>query len=161
MESPAEFLRPVEIDLMPRSLSELLLEIAGQVSKFDEPVLAHLCRMAALEAMYANISLDWEWDATDDAARPPPTADAPSDQATAQSRHRPVKPYQVWSRRSTGSYSVIVPNAKTALATVVELSAGGHSDISIRDMDGNEVELEVLRVIVEMEDNPTIRLVPR
>ena len=56
---------------------------------------------------------------------------------------------------------MIVPSAKAALATVLDLAGGGHSSISIRDMDGNDVELEVLKAIVQMEDHPTIRLVPR
>ena len=70
-------------------------------------------------------------------------------------------PYQVWTRSGTGSFAVIVPNAKTALATVEELSEHGHLDIFIRDIDGNTIELEVLKAMVDMESNPAMRLVPR
>ena len=55
--------------------------------------------------------------------------------------HLPAKPYQVWTRKGTGSYSVLVPNAKAALAAVSELS-------------------EVIGV-VDLEANPTLRLVRR
>ena len=70
-------------------------------------------------------------------------------------------PYQVWTRSCTGSFAVIVPTAQTAVATVEELSEHGHSDVLVKDMDGNGVELEVLKAIVDMEANPTLKLVPR
>ena len=66
---------------------------------------------------------------------------------------------RVWTRSGTGIYSVIVPNAKAALATAVQLSST-HETISIKDMDGNEVELEVLKAMVEMEGS-AFHLVPR
>jgi hypothetical protein len=72
-----------------------------------------------------------------------------------------VMPYQVWTRSGTGSFAVIVPTAQTAVATVEELSEHGHSDVLVKDMDGNGVELEVLKAIVDMEANPTLKLVPR
>ena len=70
-------------------------------------------------------------------------------------------PYQVWTRSGTGSFAVIVPTPKIALATVEELSADGHSDVFIKDLDGNDVELEVLKAMADMEANPALRLVPR
>jgi PAS domain-containing protein len=60
---------------MPRDLSELFAEIARQASHFDEPVLAYLCRMAALEASKTNVPLAqreqkiigiWDWDVPND-----------------------------------------------------------------------------------------------
>ena len=60
---------------MARTLSELLQEIAGQASLYEEPVLAHLCRMAALEAdrtivpvqrIGHNIIGFWDWDVAND-----------------------------------------------------------------------------------------------
>ncbi len=50
---------------------------------------------------------------------------------------------------------MIVPTAQTAVATVEELSEHGHSDVLVKDMDGNGVELEVLKAIVDMEANPS------
>jgi hypothetical protein len=55
----------------------------------------------------------------------------------------------------------MVPNAKEALATIVQLSGRGHKDISIKDMDGREIELAVLKMMVELEANPTLQLVSR
>jgi hypothetical protein len=70
-------------------------------------------------------------------------------------------PYQVWTRSGTGSFAVIVPNAKTALATVEELSEAGHVEIFVKDIEGGEIGLDVLKAMVDMETNATISLVPR
>jgi hypothetical protein len=70
-------------------------------------------------------------------------------------------PYQVWTRSGTGSFAVIVPSPQTALATVEELSAHGHSDVLVKDMDGNGIELDVLKAIADMEVSRAISLVPR
>jgi len=60
---------------MARTLSELLKEIAGQASLYEEPVLAHLCRMAALEADHTVVPVQrighnvigfWDWDVAKD-----------------------------------------------------------------------------------------------
>jgi PAS domain-containing protein len=60
---------------MARSLSELFAEIAQQASYFSEPVLAHLCRMAALEAGKTAVPFSrkeqkiigiWDWDVPND-----------------------------------------------------------------------------------------------
>jgi hypothetical protein len=146
---------------MPRPISELFKEIASRASEIDEPVLALLCRMAALEAARMNLSLSWNWNAADNAPPLTVVSNRPPRRAPTTLGEAIAKPYQVWTRSGTGMYSVIVPNAKAALATVVQLSGGDHEDVSIKDMDGNEIELEVLKVMVEMEANPTFRLVPR
>ncbi len=70
-------------------------------------------------------------------------------------------PYQVWTRSGTGSFAVIVPSPQTALATVEELSEHGHSDVLVKDMDGNGIELDVLKAIADMEVSRAISLVPR
>jgi PAS domain-containing protein len=60
---------------MARDLSELFTEIAEQASEFDEPILTHLCRMAALEASKTVVPLQhhqpkvigiWDWDVPND-----------------------------------------------------------------------------------------------
>jgi PAS domain-containing protein len=60
---------------MARTLSDLLQEIASRASLYEEPVLAHLCRMAALEADRASVPLQgiahnvigfWDWDVAND-----------------------------------------------------------------------------------------------
>ena len=58
------------------SLARLLSEIASRASAFDEPVLGHLCRMAAIEAEAAtmpwkdlsepSIVCIWDWDVPND-----------------------------------------------------------------------------------------------
>ncbi len=144
---------------MARSLSTLFKEIARQASELDEPFLAQLCRMAALEAARPGVILEWEWDVADD--------DLPSDRVSnvasifSESAKRSAKPYLVWSRSASGNHSVLAPSAKAALAAVTELSDKGQSDIVVKDMDGNHVELEVLQFRVDLESNPSIRLVPR
>jgi hypothetical protein len=144
---------------MPRTLSELLKEIARQASESDETVLADLCRMAALEAAHTDIGLNWDWDAAKGSRQP----DEMSERFTVCPQESSVtaKPYQVWTRKGTGSYSVLVPNAKAALAAVNELSGRGHLGVFIKDMDGKDVDLEILQVIVDLEANPTLRLVRR
>jgi hypothetical protein len=144
---------------MSKAISELFKEVAGMASDLDEPVLALLCRMAALEAAHMDLSLKWNWNATDPA---PGTAipDELLNPAPTTLSEAVAKPYQVWTRSGTGIYSVIVPNAKSALATAVQLS-GKHENIAIKDMDGNEVDLEVLRAMVDMEGSAAFRLVPR
>ncbi len=127
------------------------MEIANRAMQFDQTVLADLCRMAALEAADKDIPLGWDWVAAKANGTPEPSKD-PSVTAI---------PYQVWSKRGTGSYSMLVPNAKAALAAVAELSSRGHFDTLIKDMDGNDVDPDVLQAIIEMEANPTIRLAPR
>jgi hypothetical protein len=152
---------------MPRTLAELFKEIARRASEFESPVLAHLCRMAQLEAVRSDIALDWDWDAKSDAKSNAksdagkPASGGASEPAPAGNISITAKPYQVWTRKGTGSYSVLVPNAKAALAAVSELSGRGHLEVVIRDMDGNAVDPQVLQVIVDLEANPTIRLVPR
>jgi hypothetical protein len=143
---------------LPRTLAELFREIARQASEFESPVLAHLCRMAALEAAHSKIALDWDWYATGNTATPAPGS---PEQVMGNSSPSNSKPYQVWSKKGTGSYTVLVPNAKAALATASELSGRGHLEIVVKDMDGNVVDPEVLQVIVDLEANPTIRLLVR
>jgi PAS domain-containing protein len=57
------------------NLSELFAKIAEQASYFNEPVLTHLCRMAALEASNTAVPLCykeetivgiWDWDVAND-----------------------------------------------------------------------------------------------
>jgi PAS domain-containing protein len=57
------------------SLSEIFGKFADQAALFDEPVLAHLCRMAALEATGTVIPVQpawgpivaiWDWDVVHD-----------------------------------------------------------------------------------------------
>ena len=60
--------------------------------------------------------------------------------------------YQIWTKRRAGSFAVFVPNAKIALATIEEFSEHGHLDIMATDMDGNDLELEVLKAMVGRED---------
>jgi hypothetical protein len=145
---------------MPRTLTELFKEIARRASESDAPVLAHLCRMAALEALHSGLALDWEWEGAENGAAKPASTGA-TDVSQAENSSVTAKPYQVWTRKGTGSYSVLVPNAKAALAAVGDLSGRGHLEVVIRDMDGNAVDPEVLQVIVDLEANPTIRLVSR
>lgn len=146
---------------MSKSLSELFKEIARQASESDETVLADLCRMAALEAAHADIALDWDWEVGNELA--PSASNGASSRAAISSSRSSVteKPYQVWTRRGTGSYTVLVPNAKAALAAVEELSGRGHQAVFIKDMEGKDVDPEVLQAIVDMESNPNIRLVRR
>jgi hypothetical protein len=117
--------------------------------------------MAALEAAHTDIGLDWDWDAAN-GSRQPDAHEMP-DRLTLRPQESSVtaKPYQVWTRKGTGSYSVLVPNAKAALAAVNELSGRGHLGVFIKDMDGKDVDLEMLQVIVDLEANPTLRLVRR
>jgi hypothetical protein len=144
---------------MSKAISELFKEVASMASDLDEPVLALLCRMAALEAAHMDLSLKWNWNTTE---REPETAipDGLANPASTTLSEAIAKPYQVWTRSGTGIYSVIVPNAKAALATAVQLSSK-HENISIKDMDGNEVELEVLRAMVDLEGSRAFQPVPR
>jgi hypothetical protein len=119
---------------MPKPISELFKEIASQATERDEPVLALLCRMAALEAVRVDLSLDWNWDVAD---KPAPLTPIPNEAPPTTLSEAIGKPYQVWTRSGTGNFSVIVPNAKAALAMVVQLSGGNHASILIKDMDGN------------------------
>ena len=146
---------------MPRTLSELFKEIARQASESGETVLAGLCRMAALEAVHTGIALDWDWETGDEPAVPAAKERANRPAIVSSNSSVTAKPYQVWTRRGTGSYSVLVPTAKAALAAADELSGRGHREIFIKDMDGNDVDLDVLQMIVDMESNPAIRLVRR
>ena len=146
---------------MQRTLAELFKEIARQAAEFDAPILEHLCLMAAVEAAHSDIAFGWDWHAGREAASPGPVPDAPSEQAFRQNTSVTAKPYRVWTRKGTGSYSVFVPNAKAALAAAEDFSGRGHLEVFIKDMDGNTVDPEVLQVIVDIEANPTIRLVPR
>jgi hypothetical protein len=145
---------------MPRTLAELFKEIARRASESESSVLAHLCRMAALEAAHSDIALDWDWDHADNEAGRP-VANKVAEPVSVENNSATAKPYQVWTRKGTGSYSVLVPNAKAALAAFGELSGRGHLEVIIKDMDGNAVEVEVLQMIVDLESNPTIRLVSR
>jgi hypothetical protein len=140
---------------MPKDLTDLLTEIATEASNGGEPLLAHLCRMAALQSARSNLSLNWALDVSTAPSDNQPEGEAPSPADAA------AKPYQVWTRKGTGSYSVMVSSAKAALAVVVELSGQGHLGIVVKDMDGNEVDLEVIKVIVDLEANPVLRLVRR
>jgi PAS domain-containing protein len=45
---------------MGRTLADLFAEIASRANSFDEPVLAHLCRMAAVESRRTVIPWDEE-----------------------------------------------------------------------------------------------------
>jgi len=57
---------------------------------------------------------------------------------------------------------VLVPNAKAAaLVAVNELSDRGHLGVFIKNMDGKDVDLEMLQAIVDLEAKPTLRLVRR
>jgi PAS domain-containing protein len=60
---------------MSRDLSRLFAEIAQDATEFSEPVLAHLCRMASLEASTTEVPLQhrqqkiigiWDWDVPND-----------------------------------------------------------------------------------------------
>lgn len=143
---------------MPRPISELFKEIATQAAERDEQVLALLCRMAALESVHMDLSLNWNWDVVDKAA---PLTAVPNEAPPTTLSEAIAKPYQVWTRSGTGIYSVIVPNARAALAMVVQLSGGKHASILIKDMDGKKIELDVLKAMVELEASPSLRLVPR
>lgn len=57
------------------NLSEFFAKVAGQASLFDEPVLAQLCRMAAIEAEDTSVRFKpqwgsvigmWDWDVAHD-----------------------------------------------------------------------------------------------
>src|ERR1700753_721858 len=98
---------PFESAQMPRTLSELLREIASQALTLDEPILAHLCRMAALEAAGKDWRLSWEWETAGSVAPKAVSSGLPTD-----AQGPTAKPYQVWSKRGTGTYSVMAPNAK-------------------------------------------------
>ncbi len=100
---------------MPKPISELFKEIASQATERDEPMPALLCRMAALEAVRVDLSLDWNWDVAD---KPAPLTPIPNESPPTTLSEAIGKPYQVWTRSGTGNFSVIVPNAKAALAMV-------------------------------------------
>lgn len=60
---------------MAHTLNGLFSEIAAQATLFDEPILAQLCRMAALEADGKSVPFQsvnpkligiWDWDVTND-----------------------------------------------------------------------------------------------
>jgi PAS domain-containing protein len=60
---------------MGDNLEELFAEIAAQATLFAEPILAHLCRLAALEVMGKSIPVRrerpklvgiWDWDIAND-----------------------------------------------------------------------------------------------
>ena len=60
---------------MAVTLTDLLAQIADQASRYHEPVLAHICKMAALEARGKDIPVPlpgmtiigmWDWDAVND-----------------------------------------------------------------------------------------------
>jgi PAS domain-containing protein len=60
---------------MSDTLTELFAEIAAQATAFDEPVLAHLCRLAALQATGASVPFQresrkligiWDWNVAED-----------------------------------------------------------------------------------------------
>jgi PAS domain-containing protein len=60
---------------MADTLTELFAEIAARATLFDEPILAQLCRMAAIEADQKPITLQsvtptlvgiWDWDVAND-----------------------------------------------------------------------------------------------
>jgi len=60
---------------MAATLTELLDRISEQARRFHEPVLAHICRVAALEAQGKDIPVPltgmtiigmWDWDAVND-----------------------------------------------------------------------------------------------
>jgi PAS domain-containing protein len=60
---------------MAATLTDLLDQISSQASRYHEPVLAHICRMAALEARGKDIPVPltsmtiigmWDWDAVND-----------------------------------------------------------------------------------------------
>jgi PAS domain-containing protein len=67
---------------MRSKLAELFNDIAANATSFAEPVLAHLCRMAAIEAEKASVSWMpspkigivgiWDWDITNDLNRVDP-----------------------------------------------------------------------------------------
>jgi PAS domain-containing protein len=80
---------------MARSLSELLKEIAGQASSFDEPVLSYLCQMAALEANNTVVPVQrighnlvgmWDWDVSNDLTHSDPNCAALFGIASARAR---------------------------------------------------------------------------
>lgn len=60
---------------MAMTLSDLFEELSAYASRYDQPVLAHISRMAALEAQGKNIPAPplgwnilgmWDWDAVND-----------------------------------------------------------------------------------------------
>jgi hypothetical protein len=115
--------------------------------------------MAALEAVRTNFSLQWSWDIDNNASD---TTDTLEKLHSLDSlKEALAKPYQVWTKSQTGTYSIIAPNARAALATIEELSAAKHTDISVRDMDGNEVDIRVLQAMIDLEASRILRLVPR
>ena len=67
---------------MRSKLVDLFDDIAASATAFAEPVLAHLCRMAAIEAEHASVPWDrpsklhivgiWDWDITNDLNRVDP-----------------------------------------------------------------------------------------
>src|ERR1700761_142431 len=133
---------------MQRTLAELFKEIARQAAEFDAPILEHLCLMAAVEATQSDIAFDWNWQTSPQPASAGQGADVP--EPAPQNTSVTARPYQVWTRKGTGSYSVFVPNAKAALAAVGEFSGRGHLEVFIKDLEGNTVDPEVLQVIVDI-----------
>jgi PAS fold len=67
---------------MKSRLADLFSEIADKATSFGEPILGHLCRMAAIEAQNASISWSpiagpsiacvWDWDVPNDLNRVDP-----------------------------------------------------------------------------------------
>lgn len=60
---------------MAATLTDMLVELSNQASRYNEPFLAHICRMAAVEARGKDIPVPhtgmtivgmWDWDAVND-----------------------------------------------------------------------------------------------
>jgi hypothetical protein len=55
-------------------------------------------------------------------------------------------PYQILTRQNSGTYSTLVGSAAKALAKLDELQSAGHTDVLVRDLDGNDVHWTSLTV---------------
>jgi hypothetical protein len=65
-----------------------------------------------------------------------------------------VMAYKIISRAGTESFMVIVRNAVEAVAKIDDLSWAGHVEISVMDMDGNKMDVAVLRHMVQGDGHP-------
>jgi hypothetical protein len=49
-------------------------------------------------------------------------------------------PYQILTRQNSGSYATLVGSATKAVAALDALRSAGHTDLLLRDLDGNDVD---------------------
>jgi hypothetical protein len=70
-----------------------------------------------------------------------------------------VMAYKITSRAGTGSFMVIVGNAIEAVAKIDDLSWAGRIEISVADLNDNEIDIAALRHMADREGSP--QLVPK